>query len=157
MAGAYAELHCHSNFSFLDGASPADELAERAAALGHQALAVTDHQGLYGAVRFAGAMRELGLRPVIGLEVELLDSAVDDPTGLVVPRRRRGRKPVAKQAPPEQVSPEQVRWSRSVTAGPVGHRSSACVRPAIASHDARTCAASVPASSARTSCCWRAT
>ncbi|CAN5680571.1 hypothetical protein BH23CHL7_BH23CHL7_15370 [soil metagenome] len=127
MAGAYAELHCHSNFSFLDGASPADELAERAAALGYQALAVTDHQGLYGAVRFAGAMRELGLRPVIGLEVELLDSAVDDPSGLVVARRRRGRKLVAKQASPEQVSLVEIgdgrpRRPRIERLRPPGHR-----------------------------------
>ena len=45
----YAELHCHSDFSFLDGASPADDLVERATELGLSALAVTDHQGLYGA------------------------------------------------------------------------------------------------------------
>ena len=49
----FAELHCHSNFSFLDGASTVDDLVERAVELGLTALAVTDHQGLYGAVRFA--------------------------------------------------------------------------------------------------------
>ena len=45
----YAELHCHSNFSFLDGASHPEELAAEAARLGLSALALTDHNGLYGA------------------------------------------------------------------------------------------------------------
>src|ERR1700741_59032 len=52
-ATPYAELHCHSNFSFLDGASHPEELAEEAARLGLEALAVTDHDGFYGVVRFA--------------------------------------------------------------------------------------------------------
>src|ERR687890_125221 len=54
-ATAYAELHCHTNFSFLDGASTPDELVERAVELGLSGLAITDHQGLYGVVRFAAA------------------------------------------------------------------------------------------------------
>ena len=53
----YAELHCHTNFSFLDGASPADDLVERAVELGLTGLAVTDHAGLYGAVRFVSRGR----------------------------------------------------------------------------------------------------
>ncbi len=53
----YAELHCHSNFSFLDGASHPEELAEEAARLGLETLALTDHNGLYGVVRFAEARR----------------------------------------------------------------------------------------------------
>ena len=53
----YAELHCHSNFSFLDGASHPEELAEEAARLGLAALALTDHDGFYGVVRFAEAAR----------------------------------------------------------------------------------------------------
>ena len=88
---AYAELHCHTNFSFLDGASNPDELAERAAELGLAGLAVTDHQGLYGVVRFATAVAEAGLRPIIGVEIELADPAVPDPAGVVVPDRRQGR------------------------------------------------------------------
>src|SRR5687768_7665901 len=44
----YAELHCHSNFSFLDGASHPEELVEEAVRLGLEAMAVTDHDGLYG-------------------------------------------------------------------------------------------------------------
>src|SRR5262245_47623097 len=79
---AYAELHCHSNFSFLDGASAPDELVERAAELGLTGLAVTDHQGLYGAVRFATAAEAAGIHPVIGVEVELLDALVPDPAGV---------------------------------------------------------------------------
>ncbi len=91
----YAELHCHTNFSFLDGASPADDLVERAVELGLTGLAVTDHAGLYGAVRFVSAAEAAGLHPLVGLEIELLDPAVPDPDGLVLaPRRpvRRGRR-----------------------------------------------------------------
>ena len=51
--GEYAELHCHTNFSFLDGASHPEELVAEAARLGLAALAVTDHDGFYGIVRFA--------------------------------------------------------------------------------------------------------
>jgi DNA polymerase III alpha subunit len=87
----YAELHCHTNFSFLDGASAPDELVERAAELGLSGLAVTDHGGLYGVVRFASAAREAGLRPVIGIEIELADAAVPDPAGIVIPARRARR------------------------------------------------------------------
>ncbi len=78
MTKAFAELHCHTDFSFLDGASPADDLVERALELGLSGLAVTDHQGLYGAVRFSAAAREAGLHAVVGMEVELIDAAVVD-------------------------------------------------------------------------------
>src|SRR6266566_1756322 len=72
MAGAtYAELHCHTNFSFLDGASHPEELVEEAARLGMAALAVTDHDGFYGVVRFAEAARPLGLPTVFGTELTL--------------------------------------------------------------------------------------
>src|SRR3954462_2374348 len=67
----YAELHCHSNFSFLDGASHPEELVEEAARLGLEALAVTDHDGFYGIVRFAEAAREVGLRTIFGSELTL--------------------------------------------------------------------------------------
>ena len=56
----YAELHCHSNFSFLDGACSPEVLVEEAVRLGLEALALTDHDGFYGVVRFAEAARELG-------------------------------------------------------------------------------------------------
>jgi len=71
-ATPYAELHCHSNFSFLDGASPAEELAEEAVRLGLEALALTDHDGFYGVVRFAEAARAYGLPTVFGTELTLL-------------------------------------------------------------------------------------
>jgi len=65
----YAELHCHSNFSFLDGASHPEELVEEAARLGLEALALTDHNGFYGVVRFAEAARVVGLPTVFGAEL----------------------------------------------------------------------------------------
>ncbi|HEY5014799.1 MAG TPA: error-prone DNA polymerase [Acidimicrobiia bacterium] len=68
---AYAELHCHTNFSFLDGASHPEELVEEAARLNLAALAVTDHDGFYGVVRFAEAARPLGLPTVFGAELTL--------------------------------------------------------------------------------------
>jgi error-prone DNA polymerase len=68
---AYAELHSHSNFSFLDGASHPEELAEEAARLGLEALALTDHDGFYGVVRFAEAARAVGVPTVFGAELSL--------------------------------------------------------------------------------------
>ena len=102
---SYAELHCHTSFSFLDGASPADDLAARAAELGLTGLAVTDHQGLYGVVRFMEAAREVGIRPVIGIEIELLDPAVPDPHGLVVPARRRRARGASRAMPAAPLVP----------------------------------------------------
>ncbi|HTX62877.1 MAG TPA: PHP domain-containing protein, partial [Acidimicrobiales bacterium] len=67
----YAELHCHSNFSFLDGASHPEELAVDAARLGLGALALTDHDGLYGVVRFSEAARRVGLPTIFGAELTL--------------------------------------------------------------------------------------
>src|ERR1035437_3179117 len=67
----FAELHTHSSFSFLDGASQPEELVEEAATLGLEALALTDHDGLYGVVRFAEAARELNVRTVFGAELSL--------------------------------------------------------------------------------------
>ncbi|MCU1683521.1 MAG: error-prone polymerase [Amycolatopsis sp.] len=81
----YAELHCHSNFSFLDGASHPEELVEEAARLELDAIAITDHDGMYGAVRFAEAARDLGVRTVFGTELSFGLSApqngVADPEG----------------------------------------------------------------------------
>ncbi len=65
----YAELHCHSNFSFLDGASDPDDLVAEADRLDLTALALTDRNGLYGIVRFAEAAREVGLPTVFGSEL----------------------------------------------------------------------------------------
>jgi error-prone DNA polymerase len=93
----YAELHCHSNFSFLDGASHPEELAEEAAHLELEALALTDHNGLYGVVRFAEAAAALGLRTIFGAELSLEQprpsNGVADPEGrhlLVIARDPTG-------------------------------------------------------------------
>jgi error-prone DNA polymerase len=65
----YVELHAHSGFSFLDGASHPEELVLRARELGYPALALTDHDGLYGSMEFARAAREAGLQPITGAEL----------------------------------------------------------------------------------------
>ena len=74
----YAELHCHSSFSFLDGASHPEELAEEAARLGLEALALTDHDGFYGVVRFAEAARAVGLPTASGAEATLANPTSED-------------------------------------------------------------------------------
>jgi len=71
MGHTYVELHCHSAFSFLDGASHPEELVARAAELGYPALALTDHDGVYGSLEFAHAAKLAGIRPITGAEVTL--------------------------------------------------------------------------------------
>jgi error-prone DNA polymerase len=68
---SYVELHCHSAYSFLDGASQPEELVVRAAELGYEALALTDHDGVYGSLEFAHAAKAHGVRPITGAEVTL--------------------------------------------------------------------------------------
>jgi error-prone DNA polymerase len=67
----FVELHAHSAYSFLDGASQPEELAARAAELGYTALALTDHDGIYGSLEFAHAAKHFGVRPITGAEVSL--------------------------------------------------------------------------------------
>jgi error-prone DNA polymerase len=81
----YVELHCHSNFSFLDGGSHPAELAFRAAELGMPALAITDRGGVYGAVRFLQACRKVGVKPLIGTTLE-----VDGQDMVMIARNLRG-------------------------------------------------------------------
>ncbi len=69
----YVELHCHSAFSFLDGASLPDEIVPTAVAQGYGALALTDHNTVSGSMEFAVSARALGLRPIHGAEVDLDD------------------------------------------------------------------------------------
>jgi len=69
----YAELHAHSSYSFLDGASGPEELVEEAERLGLSALALTDHDGYYGVVRFAEAAETTGVATVFGAELSLGD------------------------------------------------------------------------------------
>ena len=71
----YVELHCHSAFSFQDGASHPVELAAAAAEQGDEALALTDHDGLYGAMELVQAAEPLGLRAIVGAELSLEDGA----------------------------------------------------------------------------------
>jgi error-prone DNA polymerase len=108
----YAELHCHTNFSFGDGASHPEELAEEAARLGLEALAVTDHDGFYGVVRFAEAARAVGLRTVFGTELTLDGPTVPplgaaDPPGehlVVLARSPRGYAQLARAATTAQLA-----------------------------------------------------
>ncbi len=105
----YAELHAHSAFSFLDGASGPEELVEEAVRLGLEAIALTDHDGLYGVVRFAEAARELRMRTVFGAELSLpaADAAfapprtgTPDPGGvhlLVLARGQEGYRRLSRQ------------------------------------------------------------
>jgi error-prone DNA polymerase len=93
----YAELHAHSSFSFLDGASMPEKLAEEAARLGLTALALTDHDGLYGIVRMAEAAAELDLSTLFGAELSLgltgPQAGSADPEGdhlLVLARKEAG-------------------------------------------------------------------
>jgi len=105
--------------------------------LGLSGLAATDHQGLYGAVRFSAAAREAGLHAIVGLEVELVDAAAPDPGGIVVPARRQSRRtpqlpsptpgagepirpPLSRQRPPGHRAPrrEDLRGVRPRELGP---------------------------------------
>jgi error-prone DNA polymerase len=83
---SYIELHAHSAYSFLDGASLPEELAVRAAELGYSALALTDHDGVYGSLEFAHAAKAVGVKPITGAETTLADGShvtllVESPRG----------------------------------------------------------------------------
>ena len=100
----YAELHCHSAFSFLDGASTPESLVEEALSLGLEALAITDHDGFYGVVRFAEAAKDTGLRTLYGAELSLGlpagQQGIPDPVGqhlLVLARGQEGYRRLAWQ------------------------------------------------------------
>ena len=89
MAG-FVHLHVHSHFSFMDGVSSPDALIARAADYGMGALALTDHQGLYGAVRFYRRAREAGITPIVGAEIVvgaagIAEAECDLPPALRVP------------------------------------------------------------------------
>ncbi|OBI45349.1 error-prone DNA polymerase [Mycobacterium kyorinense] len=100
---AYAELHAHSAFSFLDGAGTPEELVEEAVRLDLRAIALTDHNGLYGAVRFAEAAAELDMATVFGAELSLASGArtdEPDPPGphlLVLARGAEGYRRLSRQ------------------------------------------------------------
>jgi error-prone DNA polymerase len=108
---AYAELHCHSNASFLDGGSHPEELVEEAVRLGLEALALTDHDGMYGIVRFAEAARALSLPTIFGAELTLAPAAATSRTRSGTPwateEDRPGQRPGFPRAPwpPEDRGP----------------------------------------------------
>ncbi len=99
----YAELHAHSAYSFLDGAATPEELVEEAVRLDLRAIALTDHDGLYGVVRFAEAAKELGMRTVFGAELSLANkprTEDPDPPGphlLVLARGPEGYRRLSRQ------------------------------------------------------------
>ena len=81
MFPSYVELHCHSGYSFLDGASHVDELVVRATELGYDTLALTDHDGLYGSMEFAHSAKANGVHGITGAELTLRDCFPGSPTG----------------------------------------------------------------------------
>jgi error-prone DNA polymerase len=106
---SYVELHCHSAYSFLDGASLPAELAAAAAEQGHEALALTDHDGVHGALELAHAARPLGVRAIVGAEVTLdggshVTLLCEDAGGYrnlcrILTRAHAGTRPVAGREP----------------------------------------------------------
>ena len=114
----YAELHLHTAFSFLDGASLPEEMIGRAADLGYQALAITDHDGLYGAMEFAKAARAAGIAPITGAEITLDDGShltllVESPAGY----RNLCRLITAAYAGPDIPPPPTLKYSPLPAAG----------------------------------------
>jgi error-prone DNA polymerase len=119
---SYVELHCHSAYSFLDGASAPEELARRAAELDHPALALTDHDGVWGAMEFALACKAFGVRPIVGCELTVtagvdsfhLTLLVEDATGWrnlcrLITKAHAGTRPRPDREPlPPSVSLEEV-------------------------------------------------
>jgi error-prone DNA polymerase len=137
----YVELHCHSAFSFLDGASLPDELVASALERGHTTLALTDHDSVSGSMEFAQAAGQLGLRPIHGAEVTVTDAAADaagaDPRHLtLLVRDARGWASLCRlltrahshtrvygperSGPPRLEGPRRVRGSRTRTSRVVG-------------------------------------
>ncbi|NNF11366.1 MAG: error-prone DNA polymerase [Acidimicrobiia bacterium] len=117
----YAELHAHSNYSFLDGASWPAELVERAAELGYSALAVTDHDGFYGAVHFNEAARTAGLPAVYGAEIGMPPGTVPLPADDPIPGP--GDQPELAQSPntKRRGRIRQMHGSKPVAPPPTDH------------------------------------
>ncbi len=116
---SYVELHCHSAFSFLDGASHPVELAPVAAELGYEALALTDHDGIYGAMELAQAAAPLGVRAIVGAELTTDDGShltllCEDASGYrnlcrLLTRAHEGTRPAPNRDPlPPRASLEDV-------------------------------------------------
>jgi error-prone DNA polymerase len=88
---AYVELHCHSAYSFLDGASLPEELADRAAELGYSALALTDHDTVAGSMEFAMSTLDSPVRAIHGTEITVTIPAGPRHLTLLVINRRGWR------------------------------------------------------------------
>jgi error-prone DNA polymerase len=95
----YVELHAHSGYSFLDGASHPEELVLRAVELGYPALALTDHDGLHGAMEFARSAREAGIQPITGAEITVHDCGL--------PGTGESRDPETSPAPAATLRPDE--------------------------------------------------
>ena len=108
----YAELHAHSSFSFLDGASAPEELAEEAARLGLTSLTLTDHDGMYGVVRFAEAAETIGLATGFGAELAL-DVPIAPHQGRAA-GRGAGRRARSARHPPARARPRPGRLREPV-------------------------------------------
>jgi error-prone DNA polymerase len=115
----YVELHAHSSYSFLDGASLPEELAVQAAELGYPALALTDHDGVYGSLEFAHAAKYFGVRPITGAELTLADRShvtvlVETPRGyanlcrLITAAHAHTRMPGKESQPPADPALDQA-------------------------------------------------
>ena len=75
MTDSYVELHCHSNYSFKEGASSLEEILMRAKELGYRALALTDHDNLCGAMEFSRIANSVGIQPITGAEITMKDGS----------------------------------------------------------------------------------
>ena len=160
------ELHAHSAYSFLDGASLPEELAARAAELGYDALALTDHDGVYGSLEFAHAAKHFGVRPITGAEVRSSAartsrcsarpstatriSAGSSPTRMPDARAREGARPAAGRDEHRRRSSSTPKGS-SCSPAARGTGSGSSIRTARRSSRARSRARSTSSSSARTS------
>jgi len=124
----YVELHCHSAFSLLDGASPPEALVARAAALGQPALALTDHDDLGGAVRFAQAAREQGVGGIVGVELSvgmhhlvlLAESAAGYANLATLVTRARMDRPRGEPSVPLELVARHAAGVVALTGGPLG-------------------------------------
>ena len=79
----FTHLHCHSHFSLLDGLSKIDPLVERTKELGMESLAITDHGVMYGTIEFYNKCREMGVKPIIGLEAYVSPRGMEEKEGKV--------------------------------------------------------------------------
>jgi error-prone DNA polymerase len=109
----YVELHAHSAYSFLDGASTPEELVAAAAVHGYPAIALTDHDGIWGAMEFAQACKGLEIRAITGAELTLEDGShltllVEDRTGYLNLCRLITHAHAGTRANPREPAPPRV-------------------------------------------------